>query len=91
MSTLDTPVLGPGPVDHSRCDFGGTRVRCDRCGRAFVCTPSDDLNCTDDGDHCCEGCLLAGYPQPLITVDPTTDASPLGHGDGSASAPQGDR
>ena len=90
MSTLDNSVPSPGPVDHSRCDFGGKEVRCDRCGREFVCSPSDDLYCTDEGDHCCEGCLVDAYPQPLITFVPTTDVSGLGQAGGSESAPRGD-
>jgi hypothetical protein len=72
-----------------RCDFGGKEVRCDRCGREFVCTPADDLYCTDEGDHCCEGCLAA-YPRRLIILDPTADVSRLGHTRGSESAPRGD-
>jgi hypothetical protein len=90
MSTLDNSVPSPDPVDHSRCDFGWKEVRCDRCGREFRCTPSDDLYCTDEGDHCCEGCLVAGYPQPLIALGPTEDVSRLGHVGGSESAPRGD-
>ena len=94
MSTLDNSMPSPGPVDHSRCDFGGKQVRCDRCGREFVCSPSDDLYCTDDGDHCCEGCLLVGYPQPLIILDPTdldaTDLARHGHAEEPDISPGGD-
>ncbi len=90
MSTLDDPAPSTGPADHSRCDFAWKEVHCDRCGRESRCTPSDDLYCTDEGDHCCEGCLLAGYSQPLIILDPTAEASRLDHGDGSQSAPRGD-
>jgi hypothetical protein len=78
MSTLDKAVPGRGPGEYSRCDFAWKQGRCERCRREFVCTPSDDLYCTDEGDHCCEGCLLAGYPQPLVVLDPTTAVSPAG-------------
>ena len=88
MSTPDNSLPSPGPVDHSRCDFGGMKVRCDQCGREFVCTPADDLYCTDEGDHCCEGCLVAAYPQPLIILDPTTDTS--ARGDAGESVSRGD-
>ena len=91
MSTLDKAVPSLGPVDPSRCDFAWKEVRCDRCGREFVCSPADDLYCTDEDDHCCEGCLLAGYPQPPIILDPTADGFRLDDVDGSESAPRGDR
>ncbi len=90
MSTPDNPAPSPGPVDHSRCDFAWKEVHCDRCGREFVCSPADDLYCTDEGDHCCEGCLLSGYPQPPIILDPTADASRLDDAGGSQPAPRGD-
>jgi hypothetical protein len=55
-----------------------------------VCSPSDDLYCTDEGGHCCEGCLVAAYPQPLITFVATTDVSGLGPAGGSETTPRGD-
>jgi hypothetical protein len=48
-----------GPADHSTCNNGGKRVRCDRCGDEFVCTPQRDLYCTPQGDHSCEPCLMS--------------------------------
>lgn len=62
-------MFGPRPaaVDHSACDHAGKQVRCDRCGRGYVCTPADDLYCTPKGDHSCEACLIGGLP--LVVVD----------------------
>ena len=45
-------------TDHSACDFADKPVRCDRCHREYVCTPSSDYYCTPEGDHCCEPCLV---------------------------------
>jgi hypothetical protein len=90
MSTSDNSAPSPGPVDHSRCDFAGKPVRCERCGREFVCTPWDDLYCAAEGDHCGEGCLLAGHPKPLIVLDPIADVSRLGPAVGSDSSRRGD-
>ena len=90
MSTSDNSAPSPGPVDHSRCDFAWKPVRCERCGREFVCTPWADLYCAADGDHCCEGCLLAGHPKPLIVLDPITDVSRFGRLGSPDSSPRGD-
>ena len=43
---------------HTACDNADKTVTCDRCGRTYVCTPSDDFYCAAEGDHCCERCLL---------------------------------
>jgi len=44
-------------------------VTCDRCGRTFMCTPSDDFYCVDGSpDHCCESCLVQPFTnKPVIT------------------------
>jgi hypothetical protein len=89
MSTSDISGLSAIPVDHSGCDFGWQEVRCDRCGREFVCAPWDDLYCTDEDDHCCEGCLLIGHPKPLIVLDPASDISRPGPA-GDADSSRGD-
>jgi hypothetical protein len=89
MSTFDGSPARPGQVDHARCDFAWQEVRCDRCGREFVCTPWDDLYCTNDGDHCCEGCLLVGHPKPVIILDPDADVSRLGRA-GEPDSSRGD-
>lgn len=47
-------------TDHSLCNHAGKQVRCDRCGKAYICTPWQDFYCAAEGDHCCEPCLLAG-------------------------------
>lgn len=52
---------------HAACDHAGKQVTCDRCGRVYVCGPSDDYYCTPDGDHSCESCLIGGLQ--LLTVD----------------------
>ena len=49
-------------VDHSKCDNAYKPVKCDRCGREYVCTPANDFYCAAEGDHCCEPCLLGGIP-----------------------------
>jgi len=76
------------PVDHSGCDHAFKPVRCDRCGREFVCTPWDDFYCAAEGDHCCEQCLLAAYPAPVIVLDPYTDTSRLRRPGGGPDAPR---
>lgn len=46
---------------HADCpSFADQPVKCDRCGREYVCAPSSDFYCAAEGDHCCEPCLLAG-------------------------------
>jgi hypothetical protein len=60
-------------VGHSACDNAYKPVHCDRCGRDFVCTPSDDFYCTPQGDHCCEPCLIG--PLPLTVIDLTEDGA----------------
>jgi hypothetical protein len=40
--------------------FAYQEVTCDRCGRTYICSPSDDFYETAEGDHCCEQCLLGG-------------------------------
>lgn len=55
---------------HAACDNAGKKVTCDRCGRTYVCSPSDDYYCTPDGRHSCESCLIGGLQ--LITVDVDT-------------------
>lgn len=52
---------------HPACDHAGKEVTCDRCGRTYVCAPSDDYYCTPAGDHSCEACLVGGLP--LVTLD----------------------
>lgn len=52
---------------HPACDNAGKTVTCDRCGRTYVCGPSDDYYCTPEGDHSCESCLI-GWLQ-LNTLD----------------------
>ena len=53
-------------TDHSACDFALKQVCCDRCGREYQCTPSDDHYCAAEGDHCCEPCLLGGRPLTVL-------------------------
>lgn len=55
--------------DHSRCDHAYKQVKCDRCGREYVCTPADDFYCAAEGDHCCEACLVGGLP--VTVLDPS--------------------
>ncbi len=53
---------------HEACpEVAWKPVRCERCGRGYVCTPADDFYCTPAGDHCCEACLLGG--RPLYVID----------------------
>jgi hypothetical protein len=50
-------------MPRSECTHGSNaykQVRCDRCGRNYICTPGDDFYCAAEGDHCCEACLLSG-------------------------------
>lgn len=48
---------------HANCpDFADELVKCDRCGREYVCTPSEDFYCAAEGDHCCESCLIGNLP-----------------------------
>jgi hypothetical protein len=63
-------------VDHSLCNHAWKQVRCDRCGAEFQCTPSSDLYCAAEGDHCCEPCLLGGLPLTTFAVveDPPSRA-----------------
>jgi hypothetical protein len=53
---------------HPDCNHAGQRVRCERCGREYVCGPTDDYYCTPEGDHCCEPCLLTGAGIPADRV-----------------------
>lgn len=53
---------------HEHCDYAGKKVRCDRCGREYVCTPETDFYCAAEGDHCCEPCLIGD--RPLIVLNP---------------------
>ena len=55
-------------LDHSACDFADKPVRCDRCHREYVCTPSSDYYCTPEGDHCCEPCLVGSTPSRVIDL-----------------------
>lgn len=58
------------PNPHASCGSNAWKpVRCDRCGRRYVCTPADDYYCTPEGDHCCESCLLGGLPLQVVHVD----------------------
>ena len=57
-------------TDHSNCNNAYQPVRCDRCGREYTCTPSDDLYCAAEGDHCCERCLLSGAGVMRMLVVP---------------------
>jgi hypothetical protein len=82
------------PDPHAHCDsrsFAYTTVRCDRCGRTFTCTPFDDFYCADDGDHCCEACLIAPTGATMMAfIDPNaplpdfvfTDVPKVGHDKG---------
>jgi hypothetical protein len=50
-------------VTHDSCDYAYKQVKCDRCGREYTSTPSDDFYCAAEGDHCCERCLTTnGHP-----------------------------
>lgn len=63
---------------HSNCNNAYQPVRCDRCGREYICTPSDDFYCAAEGDHCCERCLLSGAGVTrLFVVQPTAAAPQL--------------
>lgn len=55
---------------HENCGGNGyEQVTCDRCGRTYTCTPSDDYYCGfPEGDHCCERCLLKGMSVKTMTV-----------------------
>lgn len=61
--------MTPRGLDHSACDFAWKQVKCDRCGRKYRCTPSDDHYCAAEGDHCCEPCLLGVRLQPIPSAD----------------------
>lgn len=54
--------------DHSQCNNAWKPVKCDRCSREYVCTPSDDFYCAAEGDHCCGPCLLGGMPVHVIRL-----------------------
>ena len=73
MST-DTQPTGR-PTDHSTCNFAWKQVRCDRCGRTYQCTPSDDHYCSAEGDHCCEPCLIGGLPVTVLIPVKERDSS----------------
>lgn len=60
-------------TDHSNCSYEWQNVTCDRCGRVYQCTPSDDFYCTPEGDHCCESCLTGG--SEVVVVDPSWGAA----------------
>ena len=65
---------------HESCGGnGGKQVRCDRCGRAYVCSPWDDFYCTPAGDHCCESCLVGGAPIAYVDLEAPL-AEPVFHG-----------
>lgn len=65
---------------HPDCDNAGKQVRCDRCGREYVCTPWDDFYCTPEGDHCCEQCLIGDLPLHVI---PAGEIQPAAGGEPS--------
>jgi hypothetical protein len=57
---------------HAACNsdmYAWQRVTCDRCGRTYQCTPSDDFYCAyDSPDHCCESCLVQPFTdKPVVT------------------------
>lgn len=59
---------------HESCpSFAYKPVRCDRCGAEYICTPADDFYCVDEGDHCCEPCLIGGRPMivPALGGEPS--------------------
>jgi hypothetical protein len=63
-------------------------VHCDRCGRDYVCTPQDDhYHANDNGDHCCEPCLLRGLPLVVVPPDQTLTEYVAPGGDLSAEHP----
>lgn len=66
---MDIPTAPEGQDAHRNCNYAWKQVRCDRCGRTYQCTPSDDYYCVAEGDHCCESCLLRG--RSLIVLDPS--------------------
>lgn len=52
---------------HKDCSNAYKPVKCDRCGREYVCTPSDGVRpAAEGGDHCCESCLLGGLPLRVL-------------------------
>lgn len=55
-------------TDHSQCSNAYKQVKCDRCGKEYVCTPASDFYCAAEGDHCCEPCLIGGLPLRTITT-----------------------
>lgn len=69
-SAVDERCPGPGGVAHGNCPaWAWMRVTCQRCGRRYVCTPTDDYYCAAEGDHCCHGCLIsAAGLDPAKTV-----------------------
>lgn len=70
LRVTDLCLATVAPDPHADCGGnGGKVVRCDRCGRQYVCSPWDDYYCAANGpDHCCESCLVGG--QPVAYVDP---------------------
>lgn len=72
LAAKDAEPHDAATVDHSECHPAGQDVKCDRCGREYVCTPFDDFYCAAEGDHCCESCLTGG--RPIVHIDP---AAPL--------------
>ena len=65
-------------------DCGGNaykQVTCDRCGRTYTCSPSDDYYCNfPEGDHSCEACLLADMGVSEMTVMTAAEAAALAGG-----------
>jgi hypothetical protein len=54
---------------HANCpDVAYKPVTCDRCGRQYVCTPSQDYYCAAEGDHCCEPCLIGNLPLTVLSA-----------------------
>jgi hypothetical protein len=75
-------------ADHSTCANGGRRVRCDRCGDEYVCTPQRDFYCAAEGDHCCEVCLMASARKVAEAVSPPNADHPhTDPGDGRPECP----
>lgn len=55
---------------HKDCpSFAWQPVRCDRCGREYTCSPSDDYYCAAEGDHCCERCLIDNRRLTVLSAD----------------------
>lgn len=55
---------------HTNCPSTAYKqVTCDRCHTTYRCTPAADYYCAAEGDHCCEPCLIAGWPLRVVPVD----------------------